>query len=113
MGTSEASEAGPVSNPPSKVDRKETSVYVSEATRILAQTLAQSYSTSQAQTVRTALLLLEERRQEIDLIQVPELVAEVTDLEISVRALIGLGEQLEKLVIEAIESHATRPPGQA
>ena len=110
VGNLQPSEDVPANNPSLSAEKKGATVYVAESTRVLAQTLAETYGTSQAQTVRAALLLLEERRQEIDLIQVPELVAEVTDLEVAVRALIGQGEQLEKLVVEALESQAVPPP---
>jgi hypothetical protein len=77
-----------------------SSLHATAATKKRVQALATHYGTTQLAVTEVALQLLEERVRGTDMVQVPELISAIGDLEDGVRTLLVQGEHLEQLMVE-------------
>jgi hypothetical protein len=84
-------------------------IRVSAETQTLATKLADHYGTSQGAVTLAALRLLQDRVDSIDVIQVPELMCSLVDLQDSVGRLVFMAEHLERLAWEVAAYETSRP----
>ncbi len=92
-----ASSPNPKKNPP---DRGTALLRISAKSKFLNEKLAQHYGCSQKQSAEAAIHLLHDAVEGLDVIQMPELMSTMADLDETVRRLIIQAEHLERLAYE-------------
>ena len=100
----------PDSEPPSDKTAGTFTLKGSARALEISKRLAKFYGTSQAQTTEAALILLQDYVRGVDVIQIPELMSTLADLEETIGRLVIQAEQLERLAYHLAAFEADRTP---
>jgi hypothetical protein len=104
--TSSPSEMQPDAKP-----KRRHSLKASANALLLSKRLAKYYGSTQAEVAEAALTLMQDHVEGVDVIQIPELMSSVADLEETVGRLIIQAEHLERLAFELAAFEADRMTG--